>query len=99
MTASNKFIDDLSHLMANALGLAQGAKAEAETALRSRIERWLAAYDLVTREEYEALKARVEKLEGAAKTKATPAKPKDPPAKTKSAAKPPLKAKAKPRSR
>lgn len=97
MTASNKFIDDLSHLMTNALGLAQGAKAEAETALRGRIERWLAAYDLVTREEYEALKARVEKLEGkgAVKAKTAPA----PKAKAKPAAKPAPKAKAKPRSR
>lgn len=53
---ANAFVDDLSKLATSAAGLAKGAKDEVETMLRSRIERWLAERDLVTREEHEAVK-------------------------------------------
>ena len=57
MTTRNRLLDDLSQLMTNAMGVAQGARAEAETAMRSMADRWLADRDLVTREEFEAVRA------------------------------------------
>ena len=68
MTANNRFFDDLSKLMTNAMGVAQGAKGEAQTAFNSWIDRWLAERDFVTREEFEAvremaIKARAENAE------------------------------------
>ena len=78
MQTQNRFFEDLSRLMSNAMGVAQGAKTEAETAMKGFFDRWLASRDLVTREEFEAvramavkareeneaLKARLEALEG-----------------------------------
>lgn len=77
MQTLNKVFDDISQLMTNAMGVAQGAREEAETAMKSMMDRWLADRDLVTREEFdavramamkareenEALKARIEALE------------------------------------
>lgn len=77
MQTRNKVFDDLSQLMTNAMGVAQGARTEAETAMKSMLDRWLADRDFVTREEFdavrgmaqkareenEALKARLDKLE------------------------------------
>ncbi len=77
MQTRNKILDDLSQLATNAMGVAQGAREEAETAMKGMIDRWLADRDFVTREEFDAvramaqkareenelLKARVEKLE------------------------------------
>ncbi|SDK21727.1 accessory factor UbiK family protein [Aliiruegeria lutimaris] len=77
MQSRNRFFDDMSQLMTNAMGVAQGAKDEAETAFKSMIDRWMADRDFVTREEFdaaramaqkareenEALKARIEALE------------------------------------
>ena len=77
MQTDSKFMNDMSRLMVNAMGVAQGAREEAETAMRSLIDRWLADRDLVTREEFdavramalkalednEALRARIEELE------------------------------------
>lgn len=78
MQTRNKFMDDMSQLMTNAMGVAQGAKDEAENAMKSLMDRWLADRDFVTREEFDAvramaqkareenaaLKARIETLEG-----------------------------------
>jgi BMFP domain-containing protein YqiC len=61
MQTRNKVLDDLSQLMTNAMGVAQGAKDEAETALSGFVDRWLAERDLVTREEFEAVRAMAEK--------------------------------------
>ena len=52
----NRLMDDLAKLATNAAGVAQGAREEAETLIRSRIERWIADRDLVTREEFEAVR-------------------------------------------
>ncbi|MDH2325751.1 accessory factor UbiK family protein [Falsirhodobacter xinxiangensis] len=57
MQGRNKFLDDMSQLMTNAMGVAQGARTEAETAFRGMIDRWLADRDFVTREEFEAVRA------------------------------------------
>ena len=81
MQSRNKIFDDISQLMTNAMGVAQGAKGEAETAMSSWVDRWLAERDFVTREEFdavrtmaqkareenEALKARLDALEKPAK--------------------------------
>ena len=50
-------MDDISQLMTNAMGVAQGAKDEAENAMKSMMDRWLADRELVTREEFDAVRA------------------------------------------
>ena len=57
MQPGNKFFDDVGKLMTNAMGVAQGAKTEAETAMKSFIDRWMADRDFVTREEFDAVRA------------------------------------------
>ncbi len=61
MQTRAKFFDDLAKLMTNAMGVAQGARAEAETAVKSMIDRWLADRDFVTREEFDAVRAMAQK--------------------------------------
>ena len=75
MQTRNKLFDDISQLMTNAMGVAQGAREEAETAMKSIIDRWLADRDFVTREEFDAVqamarKAREENAELAARLEA-----------------------------
>ncbi len=53
---NSRFFDDLSRLMTDAAGLADGAKREAQTFARSQIERMMSGMDIVTREEFEAVK-------------------------------------------
>ena len=62
MKSRNKILDDVSQLMTNAMGVAQGAREEAETAVKSIIDRWLADHDFVTREEFDAVKAMAQKV-------------------------------------
>ncbi|MGZ9811511.1 accessory factor UbiK family protein [Pseudoroseicyclus sp. H15] len=61
MQTRNKIFDDLSDLMSNAMGVAQGARTEAETAFKGMVDRWLADRDFVTREEFEAVRAMAQK--------------------------------------
>ncbi len=61
MQPGNRFMDDLSKLVTNAMGVAQGARAEAETAFKSMMDRWLADRDFVTREEFDAVRAMAQK--------------------------------------
>ena len=61
MQTRNKMLDDISQLMTNAMGVAQGARDEAETAMKSAIDRWLADRDFVTREEFDAVRAMAQK--------------------------------------
>ena len=61
MQSRNKIMDDLSQLMTNAMGVAQGARTEAETAFKSFIDRWMADRDFVSREEFEAVRAMAQK--------------------------------------
>ncbi|MGR3500757.1 accessory factor UbiK family protein [Pseudaestuariivita sp.] len=61
MQTRNKVFDDISQLMTNAMGVAQGAKTEAETAMNSMIDRWLADRDFVTREEFDAVRTMAQK--------------------------------------
>ncbi|WP_127105101.1 accessory factor UbiK family protein [Pararhodobacter zhoushanensis] len=61
MQPGNRIFDDLSKLMTNAMGVAQGARTEAETAVKSLMDRWLADRDFVTREEFDAVRAMAQK--------------------------------------
>ncbi len=61
MQSRNKILDDVSQLMTNAMGVAQGAREEAENAMKSMIDRWLADRDFVTREEFDAVRAMAQK--------------------------------------
>jgi BMFP domain-containing protein YqiC len=61
MQSRNKMMDDISQLMTNAMGVAQGAKDEAETAMKGLMDRWLADRDFVTREEFDAVRAMAQK--------------------------------------
>ena len=61
MQTRNKVLDDIGQLMTNAMGVAQGAKQEAETAMRSMVDRWMADRDFVTREEFDAVRAMAQK--------------------------------------
>ena len=73
-----RIFDDVARLMTDAAGVAQGVRREAETMIKTQIERLLAGMDVVTREEFEAvrdmavmareenelLKKKIEALEG-----------------------------------
>ncbi|WP_347824493.1 accessory factor UbiK family protein [uncultured Planktomarina sp.] len=61
MQSKNKFMDDMSQIMTNAMGVAQGAKDEAENAMKSFMDRWLADRNFVTREEFDAVRAMAQK--------------------------------------
>ncbi|MBV8447759.1 MAG: accessory factor UbiK family protein [Hyphomicrobiales bacterium] len=52
----NRFFDDLAKLMQNAAGMADGARREVEDFFKARMERLLAGMDLVSREEFEAVR-------------------------------------------
>ena len=61
MQQGNKLFDDMSKLMTNAMGVAQGAKTEAETAMKGFIDRWMADRNFVTRDEFDAVRAMAQK--------------------------------------
>ena len=61
MQGGNKIFDDMSKLMTNAMGVAQGARTEFETAMKGFLDRWMADRDFVTREEFEAVRAMAQK--------------------------------------
>ncbi len=57
MSANRRILDDVAKLATSAAGLVQGAGREAESLLRQRLESLLDRMDLVTREEFDAVKA------------------------------------------
>ena len=75
---NNRIFDEMARLMNDAAGVAQGVRAEFDTLFRSQAERMLRDLDVVQREEFEAvkemarlareeneaLKGRIEALEG-----------------------------------
>ncbi len=79
MNGSSRLLDDLGRLMTDAAGVASGVRREVDSVVKSQIERLLRDVDVVTREEFEAvremavlareeneaLKARIEALEAA----------------------------------
>ena len=52
----SRIFDDFARLMTDAAGMAQGVKREAETVLKTQLERLFATMDVVTREEFEAVR-------------------------------------------
>ena len=57
MQSQNRFFDDLARVAAGAMGTLSGVRSEVESRLREQLERLLSGMDLVTREEFEAVKA------------------------------------------
>ena len=53
---NNRLLDDLARLMTDAAGMAQGVRREVDSVFKSHLERWLKDLDLVTREEFEAVR-------------------------------------------
>ena len=81
MQTENRFFDDLSKLVNGAAGTIAGMGREAESATREKFRQWIGGMDFVSRDEFEvvkamavaareeadALKARLEALEGKSK--------------------------------
>jgi len=77
MQSQNPFLDEFAKLTTAAMGIAQAAGEEAKAAMRAQADRLVAEFDLVRRDEYEALKAEVSTLrDEIAKLSSKPAKPK-----------------------
>lgn len=53
---SNRFLDEMARLMNDAAGVAEGVRREAQNLVQSQAERILRDMDVVTREEFEAVK-------------------------------------------
>jgi BMFP domain-containing protein YqiC len=58
---SNRLLDEVAKLMTDAAGAAQGVGREMQSLARSQGERVLREFDVVQREEFEAVKAMAEK--------------------------------------
>ncbi len=58
---NNRLLDELAKLLTDAAGAAQGVRREAETLMRSQAERFVREMELVSREEFEAVKAMAQK--------------------------------------
>jgi BMFP domain-containing protein YqiC len=88
MQSENRLFDDFVKVMNGAAGTLAGMTREAEGAFRERMRDWIGGLDMVSRDEFEAVKAiavaareenyalkvRVEALEGVAKPAAPKAK-------------------------
>lgn len=57
MQADNKILDDLARVAGGALGAFSSLREEAEGHLRSQLERILSRMDVVSREEFDAVRA------------------------------------------
>ena len=53
---TGRFFDDVARLFTDAAGVADGARREAEAIMRAQMERLLRNMDVVTREEFEAVR-------------------------------------------
>jgi BMFP domain-containing protein YqiC len=83
MQTTSSVFDDLARLMTGAMGMAQGMSDEAKGFMRAQADRFVAEMDLVSRDEFEAVKevaaaaraeadalrARIEALEAALKAR------------------------------
>ena len=56
MQSQNRFFDDIARVAAGAAGALSGVRGEVEARFRDQLERVLAGMDLVSREEFEAVK-------------------------------------------
>ena len=57
MQSQNRIFDDIARVAAGAVGALSGVRDEIEARLRDQLERMMAGMDLVSREEFEAVKA------------------------------------------
>ena len=57
MQSQNRFFDDVARVASGAAGALAGVRGEIEARLREQLERALSGMDLVSREEFEAVKA------------------------------------------
>lgn len=57
MESPKPFFEDFSRLASGAFGALAGVKDEVEALFRTQFERWTHSLDLVTREEFEAVRA------------------------------------------
>jgi BMFP domain-containing protein YqiC len=62
MHSQNPFLDEFAKLTQAAMGIAQTAGEEAKTAMRAQADRLAAEFDLIRRDDFEALKAEVASL-------------------------------------
>lgn len=58
---TNRIFDDIAKMMTDAAGAADGVKREAETIFKGQAERFLRSMDVVSREDFEAVKAMAQK--------------------------------------
>jgi BMFP domain-containing protein YqiC len=56
MQSQSRFFDDLARVATGAMSTLSGVRGEVETRLREQFERVLSGMDLVTRDEFEAVK-------------------------------------------
>lgn len=56
MNNSNRLLDEMARLMTDAAGAAQGVRREVETVMKTQAQRILSDMDVVTREEFEAVR-------------------------------------------
>jgi len=73
MQSQNRLFDDFVKVMNGAAGTIAGMTREAQAAMQERAREWIGGLDLVSRDEFEALKLRVEALEQALAAKAAKA--------------------------
>jgi BMFP domain-containing protein YqiC len=57
MQSQNRFFDDLARVANGAVGALSGVRSDIEGRFRDQLERVLAGMDVVSREEFEAVKA------------------------------------------
>ncbi|HEU4877746.1 MAG TPA: accessory factor UbiK family protein [Sphingomicrobium sp.] len=57
MQSQNRMLDDLVKMMNGAAGTIAGMGREAESGLRERMREWVGGLDMVSREEFDAVKA------------------------------------------
>lgn len=62
MQTQNPFLDEMAKLTTAAMGLAQAAGEEAKSAFRAQADKMAAEFDLVRREDFEALRAEIAAL-------------------------------------
>ena len=62
MQTQNPFLDEFAKLTTAAMGLAQTAGEEAKAAVRAQADRLVVEFDLVRRDEFDALKAQLQAL-------------------------------------
>lgn len=91
MQSKSRPLDDISNFLTNAAGALKGVGDEVKAMSRSQAEKFIADMDLVSRDEHEVLKARLDKalaeIEGLKKGAKPAAKKSAPEKKTVSAAK------------